>query len=208
MIYFRMFNLSQCYLVNAPSRAVPVTATDINDTLVTSTTFDDPALIENSPPPLEENSFPAADEFEYVSDEEAFFQLAEEYANTAVITAPPTPPSLPGEPIDINETIKALWKEIDALNEFNKPQTIEIHNFHLLQVKPSLNTVKEKINSLFAKTDIPINWKISATWETIPPHKMEIEKVQLTLLNHHVKEKVKEILTKYFAENYNNVVHI
>lgn len=137
-------------------------------------------------------------------DGATLLQLAEEYANDTVTTATHALPNKL-ELTEIQQAIKELWGQIDTLYDFVKPQTIEIHNFHCLKVNVAVGTIKEKVNSLFFDALIPLNWKLSVTWAE---SNTEVDSVTLTMINHHVKQKTVEKLTKYFNRMYNNSVYI
>jgi hypothetical protein len=171
----------------------------------TSTTLNDPLANESVP---EEHlpSQPYSPYFENMSDEEALLELAEEYANSSVNTENHLLPNKL-ELTEINLAIKELWEAVDDLKDKKKPQTVEIHNFNGLKTTSDITTVKDKVNALFFEALIPLTWKISVTW-TENPSTQNVDTVTITLINHHVKDKVVEKLKKYFEKNYENVVYI
>ena len=138
--------------------------------------------------------------------DESILQIAEEYAcSNLASTTHPLPNKF--ELIEINQAIKELWNQIDTIYDFIKPQTITIHNFQCLKINSAVESVKEKVDSLFFDALIPLNWKSTVTW-TEKTDKNEIDIVTITMINYHVKEQAVKKLTKYFDKMYNNSIYI
>jgi len=175
--------------------------------------IDDPNIAENEPPTQSTNhiaeSLPNENFIHPLNDgisDDVLLQLADEYCNASVTTSHSLPDTF--DLTTINRTLAEIWNQIDImLTDRNKPPIIEIHNFHNLKINAAVCTVKEKVNALFFDALIPITWKTTITW-TDKPNSNEVDIVTITMINFRVKQRVIEILTKYFDKMYHNTVYI
>jgi len=152
--------------------------------------IDDNALTTYQPPKVYENNLFA--EFEK-SDDEALLDVFKN--SVSVIKAH-------------QEQLIKLNSKVDKIYELvTKPQDIVITNFDQLIKPTGVFTVEDQINKLFFDAVIPVTWKSSIKCR-LDPTSNKVDTVTITMINHWVKERAKDLLNKYFKNHYSNIIDI